>query len=498
MIISLFNSESSYVVVTRKYFSRLVLIYEVLLDSQCYRINDTTIINADEALNFVQSGQFTDDLVLLEIVKSIQKKAYSLSGLRKIWFATYDARDIFLDRSYANFDVEKLNCDVVALVQQDICSEAIIITTPPKVSNKSDFVTEDGILALVYEKLITEPYSIVPMKNDFLRGNHVNNMMDYLFGSQSLSVLELEVQRAFSQQCLINSLDYGWDAYNVLNSLNEQLSKSVKNDHQFEVWFKKVQALITGNSPLDIPLDDNGSHVLRAIILVLLNPELDNLVAIKTQLGENIGEEVFKIAKSFVLLRAGYSLFEFQQRERLGDNRTFLQDLNAALHNKDFSIFAETGDYGVQDESSIESEAQQYEVAILADEPRFLVSGIEYLSKSEDNLEGFNTYLIDGLIPNAGFNTKLLETQNSDSTQLFYWLIDRRADNGKYKGKIGIDLLQIQSNLPSDYRFEVDASGVFLRLPPNIHNEVQLKQILTLVKDQLSIVKAINARKSSF
>ncbi|WP_076543059.1 hypothetical protein [Shewanella sp. UCD-KL21] len=498
MTTSLFNSDSSYVVITRKHLSRIVLPYEVILNSLCYRINDSTVFNASTALSLVSGGNFADDLVLLEIAYTSVKRAYPLSGLVSVWFATQDAKELFIDRGYENYDVEHLNCEVVSAGQIGVSPEALSIDKPESSVSKFDLVKQDGILALAYEQILSEPNSITSMKAELLSVQTLDGLLDYLLDSKELSPLEHEVQRVFAQLCIENSLDSGWDTYSILSSLNEQLSTSVTSYHQYEVWSQKAHALVSGAGALDIPLNDNGSHVLRAIILVLLNPEQEGLLAIKSQLGENIGDGVFNIARSFVLLRSGYSLLDFHQRERLGVNRTFIQDLNAALYNEDFSAFSQTSDSEVIEESVVEeaSYQQRDETVIEVIESKFALSSVDFVTETEEGLEGFNAYSINGLVPNAGFVAILLEEQKT--SQLYYWLIDRRGGDGKYKGKLGIDLLQIQSNLPSDYRFEVDENGVFLRLSADIHGADKLKQALVQIKDYLSIVKAVNARKSSF
>ncbi|PMG78002.1 hypothetical protein BCU83_14820 [Vibrio breoganii] len=495
---SLFNSESSYVVMTRKHLSRLVLPYEVILDSLCYRINESTVIDASTASSLVAGGTFTEDLVLLEITRTNIQNAYSLSGLMTVWFATHDAKELFVERGYENFDIESINCEVVSTAQLDVFAETTSFIKAENPANKLDLVKQDGILALAYEQILSETDCVEPMKEALRSLDTLNGFLSYLLSSQELSSLEQEVQSIFAQLCIENSLDSGWDTYSVLNTLNERLSALASGDEIFKKWQEKAKALVSGAGAPDIPLNDNGSHVLRAIILVLLNPELENLVAIKSQLGDGIGDGVFKIAKSFVSLRSGYSLLDYHQRERIGDNRAFIQDLNASLYNEDFSVFGQTEKEDVVTEDEAETHTVQEVVKAHSEsvDSSFVISSVSYLTEAEEELEGFTTYSIDGLVPNAGFNAKLVEDQ--DTTQLSYWLIDRRSGDGKFKGKIGLDLLQIQSNLPSDFRFEVNANGVFLRLTPNIGDGEKLKEVLTLIKDQLTTLKAVNVKKSNF
>ncbi|MFA0026215.1 hypothetical protein AB4369_25270, partial [Vibrio sp. 10N.261.49.A5] len=60
-----------------------------------------------------------------------------------------------------------------------------------------------------------------------------------------------------------------------------------------------------------------------------------------------------------------------------------------------------------------------------------------------------------------------------------------------------IDLLQVQSALPNDFRFEVDSYGVYLRLSGSINTESDLLQALKYTCHELALVKAFNSRKST-
>jgi hypothetical protein len=499
MITNTLKTDSVYLVVQRKLFTRLALPYEVVLDSWCCTLDGKSLVSAELAQRFVDSDEFSEDHIVLQLDQNCSAKpAYSFSQLEGVFFSSSDALEQFLDRSYDNYDVNTLNCIVVAKqrAELDESSVHIQLAVPVAPTPKPALVPNDGAIALLYEKVTSESSSVAELQDLFADKHDSEELVLSLFDQTVLAKTdEVEILKAFIKLCYENSLDVGWNPSTVLQDLHNRVSEEIRVEEKFQIWEKKANDLFSGSAELTIPLDDEGSAILRAIILVLLNPEMDNLVGIKQNFGDRIGTKVFRTARKLVLLRAGYSLFTHEERAKLGEAREFAQDLNAALYNNELFNFLFSEDEVVNPPSQSSKSDHQTEVANI-EGAVFDLANVPFISETEEQFEDKRVYAIDGLVPNAGFKSSLIK---SNTGELLLWLIDRRIDEkkSKYKGKMGLDLIQIQSALPNDYRFEVDTNGVYLTLPASINNDSALLQAIKLAAQELALIKAFNVRKST-
>lgn len=489
------SKESSfYLIIQRKLFNRLALPYEVILDSWCCSVNGQTLIEESVIEDVIRSSGFSEDKVVLKLEGIRERKtAYSFSNLDRIIFSSNESCEKFLNVNYDNFDVSSLDCTVLECFDEMKSDSKYQIELPSNPASKSMMTPIDGFLALLFDKITVEKKS-----KDYFRylsssDCSLKDLIVLFFDSDIIDKKdEAEVFRIFIDLCFENSLDLGWDPESIHQNLIKKLSDDVSGSDRLKSWSKRVEDLLSGTGGSSIPLDDDGSVVLRSIILLLLNPEFDKLLAIKESLGPRIGKKVFDTAKKFALLRSGYSLFNFQERAALGDMREFFQDFNAALYNHElqYLLISDNKDK----ELYLESNESIEETTNLA---KVDLSKVSFVSSLLEQVGESKVYSIEGITPNAGFKSVLVD-QNEKG--IFLWLIDLRNDdkNSKYKGKMALDLLKIQSELPKDYRFEVDELGVFLRLPRDISNEIDLLNILKLIFKELAFIKAFNVRKSSF
>lgn len=497
MTIHNLKADSVYLVIQRKLFTRFALPYEVILDSWCCTLNNLSLVSAETVLHFINSEEFSEDLVVLQLAKTTKlKSAYSFSKLEQVIFSSSEALELFLDRNYDNFDVSSLRCLVLGNQELGGSQTNVKFEKPSNPTPKSELVPNDGALALIFEKITVDSNSVADLENLLAEKQDLQKLLLSLFDGEILSkVDEVEVLKVFIGLCFENSLDAGWNPESILQSLHTRVSDETKAEEKFQVWEKKANDLFSGGE-LSIPLDDEGSAILRSIILVLLNPELDNLVAIKESLGDRIGEKVYRAARNLVLLRAGYSLLVHEERAKLGESRGFVQDLNAAVYNEELSNLFSSED---RVKEPLLQETGVIEEPAIAEEnskSTFKLADAFFVNELEERLNGNKTYSIDGIVPNAGFKSELIEKNDGE---LSLWLIDRRGDekSSKYKGKMGLDLLQVQSLLPSTFRFEVDIDGVYLRLPQALTNESDLLEVLKIACQELALLKAFNARKST-
>lgn len=492
MSLSNLKANSSYLIIQRKFFTRFALPYEVILDSWCCTLNGKSIIDAEVAQRFVESLEFSEDKIVLQLRHVTQRKnAYSFSDLECVFFSSNDAREQFYVRNYENFDIKSLNC--IVLNRHDVAQvePSINLEIPPSQFSKSEVIPIDGAIALIFDKATSEATSETDLKNLLLHKHSFEEILISLFDPEVLSKAdEVEILKIFINLCFENSLDLGWNPDYVLQMLHVKVSDEIRAEDKFKIWEKKANSLLSGSGELTIPLDDDGSVILRAIMLTLVNPELGNLVAIKEIFGYRIGDKVFSTAKKLTFLRAGYSLLNHEERAKLGELRSFVQDLNAALYNNDmFSLLGFEQKVEEQPIQTLEPVEESRGVIM------FDLAEVSFVSAVEELLGEGKVYSIEGLVPNTGFKSELIEKNNKE---LYFWLIDLRSSNksSKYRGKIGLDLLQVQSALPSEFRFEVNTEGVYLRLP-RLASENELLNVLKLVYQELALVKAFNVRRSA-
>ncbi|WP_123772157.1 hypothetical protein [Vibrio mimicus] len=487
------KTDSNYLIIQRKLFTRFALPYEVILDSWCCTLNGESIIDAGVAQSFVESLAFSEDKIVLQLGNIRQRKiAYSFSDLECMIFTSSDAYEQFIERNYDNFDIRSLSCKVFGENNSAKVDSGIYLEVPPTLPSKFELIPIDGLMALIFQKAISDIESVADLRKLF---SHKQNFQDLLLSSFETEIFtkadEVEILLKFVDLCFENSLDLGWDPDRILNNLYIKVSEKIREEDKFQFWVKKAKYLLSGSGELTIPLGDDGSVILRSIILTLLNPELDNLLSIKESFGYRIGDKVFGTAKKFALLRAGYSLLNYVERDKLGGLRVFFQDLNAALYNNELSSLLAFEQKATEQPIQTTEVVEESRDAIMLD-----LAKVSFVRVLEERLGKDKVYSIEGIIPNTGFKSEIIEQNNKE---LYFWLIDLRGDDksSKYKGKIGLDLLQVQSSLPNVFRFEVDASGVYLRLPMGIKSESELLDVLKLVYRELALVKAFNVRKST-
>jgi len=490
----LMNKDSNYLLISRKYFSRYVLAYEVILSSLCVKINQKTRLNAEEIQMVINSGLMDESYIILELQYEEDNKAYSLSSLNKIWFPDDELKQRFIDTSYENFNVESLNCGVVVCTSGE-ANDLVLDVEPPAIVSKSDFVNmmmlEDGIIAMFHNKLKEcsrlDDLSLILKSND-----SKNDLLRALIKLNSNDEIDISVRDHFIELCLDNGIDSGWDANQILGQLTSLLPAQITNNKTYLHWRSLAEAFVNSERvPGKLFTDpEDGSIVLRSIILVLLNPEFDQLKALKDQNIFEIGSQVYNTAQAFICLRSGYSLLNSGQRDEISEHRVWLQELNAALHNDSFH----------QDNNHSNTDCEL--TALSIDESELdgvsSISSFEFLTESNENIGGQKTFDIKGVYPNSGFKMSLL--LNTESSQLSVWIVDLRSDAGakKYKGKLALDLIQLQSNFELGVRFETDINGVYLRLASKVYEESDLKITLNQILTQTSLLKSLNSRKTTF
>lgn len=490
------NKNASYLLISKKYFSRYVLTYEVIPSSLCAQVNQRMLLNGTGAQAVINSGLMEQGYLLLELDMQDEKEAYSLATLSKVLFLNEELKQAFIDNSYENFDVKSLTCVVVEQRNTDVNSAELDIN-PAKEIRKSDFVNmmmrEDGIMAMFYNRMIQ--HTQIEELSSIIEPYHSKNeLLRSLVHLDCKDEIEIIVRNSFIELCLDFGIDAGWDATQILERVTDSLPENISSQSTYIKWKNLAIAFVNSEVVPSKLFTDDGSIVLRAIILVLLNPRLDSLKALKEQNAFEVGEQVYRTAQSFTLLRSGYSLLNAEQREKVGDNRAWLQNFNAALHNDNLQHLLSKVIVEIESTDDVISVEEQSVQGSTVN----LTTKFDFLSASETILSEHQVFDIKGVVPNLGFKINLLV--NEETSHFSMWIIDLRTAAGekKYKGKLALELLKFQSKLAADMRFEADDNGLYLRLNSSFSDSLELKVSLKKLFNQLSLLKVINARKTSF
>lgn len=499
-----------FLLIPKKNFTRKMLPYEILLASLCYKVNGHALIDNTLISHLINSESIDDSHVLLELFDTKEKSAHSFTTLKKAWFATEESKALFFERSYQNFDINSLNCDVIVRSKlSDIIDAIDIHIEEPSNIQQSAFVNQmmfsDGALALLHRLLISNEAKFQNIMNNWSQTKTDIDTIVILIDIPSESDLEEALKRNFALLCLENGHNAGWDSSDILKQLLCMLREEFEENTVYVKWREIALSLLNNESVKDLPFDDSGIIVLRAIILVLLNPTLENLDALKSQESFNIGDRVYHAARSFILLRFGYSFLGQEERSLKNDNREFLQDFNAAFINNElteFNLFytdkilrSESVNKNTFTDNIIKETLETIE-EISVNNQKTILLDLDYLSV-ENNMHNDNiSYKILGLVPYSGFKLSLIE--NIHSQQISLWLIDLKTNSGgkKFKGKAATELLKIQSLLNKGERFEFDEFGVYLRIYPEMHSNI--KSMILNVLNKLSALNVYNLRTSTF
>lgn len=447
---------SSYILISKRYFSRYVLTYEVLPLYLCYLVDGRNFFNGEMLNRLLSQKMISDKDVVLELRQQDSSSYISFLDLLDVGFTSQDGLDTFLERSYENYDVRKLHCSVLSTPVTLI--EPAPEITPPVPVEKLDFSNRmafaDAIVGLIHDQLVNNKESNLVLEN---YPEHFENILNALLIVKDVTPVERNIAATFFKLCTQFNINIGWNPKNVVDAFEQQANKSIAESTEFTRWLLTARKLLNGED-VHVPFTDNGNITLRAMTLVLLNPEVQNLEAIKQALKEEIGINVYQLALKFAKARTGYSYLNAELRSEIGDARSFLQQLNARIHNL-VDMQPETA--LTQTESLAPREIQDFSSDQNSDEKNIL--RYPWLTKEADNEQGV-IISINGVKPMSGFNLNLVYQTNQ---KLSLRVIDADGPKGmsKFKGQLALSMLMIQKDLPVLSRFEVRDKGLYLTLP---------------------------------
>lgn len=443
---------AAYALISKKYLTRYVLIYDVLPLDLCYTVNSKKFFGIETLYNLLAQAKVSDKEVVLELKGEESVPYIPLSNLLSLGFTTQDSLDLFKERTYDNFDVGLLNCRVMDA--PETTPERDIDVIPPDQIDKFGFSEKmalgDAATALVHNQLLYSGWPDEATEKHLL---HKEDTIDFLLGTTTAEPAKRELAASFFRLCSQYNLDKGWPTGEILDSMDKVSSTTVKQMPEFDLWLSTSRSLLN-NEARHIKFSDEGDIILRAMMLVLLNPEQRNLEAIK----ESVGDNVYKLAEKFILARTGYSFLSAQERVKIGEARTFLQKFNARFHNPSVAQQAQPAE---QYEEVVPADGQQAEAGTGSSSMDLCQHN--WLSFGEENEQG-KVIRINGIKPYAGYSLDLVHHKTQG---LSLRIIDAGGASGmdRYKGKLIQEMIEVQKDLPETSRFEKHAHGLYLTLP---------------------------------
>lgn len=464
-----------YVMLSKRYLSRYVLTYELLPLEYCFDVNGQKVFDRPTMHSLVNQGKVGDKNVVVGLTQQLGGSYLPYSNISNIGFADQDSLNMFVERSYENYDSSTIEC--YALTSGNEPSELAIDIVEPPIIDRHTFTLKmalnDAIVAATHSHLLAYPQFAAALPN--FQGN-AEQLLSAILTSYLDDTNQLAIAIAFFKTCSFFNIDAGWQLIEVVENFKKRLPQEANSD-DVKRWFDTAQKIIN-NEDVNLIYSDDQNIALRAMILVLLNPEKDNINAMKVSLQEHLGEKVYSLANIFVGARTGYSYLSVEQRNMLEDRKQ-LQLLNASLYNN------------ASDEPTSEPVEQiPTQEQISPDENIFILDQEPWLKSASPDI-----FQLCAVKPMAGFDLSLEYKPES----FFAWrLIDANGTKGmeKLKGQLALNLLLIQGKLPAGVRIEViQDRGLYITLPLVWAKEADLKNKLQCILDDLISIKI--AQKSS-
>lgn len=464
-----------YVMLSKRYLSRYVLTYELLPLEYCFDVNGQKVFDRSTMHSLVNQGGVGDKNVVVGLKQHLGGAYLPYSNVSNIGFAGQDSLNMFVERSYENYDSRTIEC--YALTSDNEPSELAIDIVEPPAIDKHTFTLKmalnDAIVAATHSHLLAYPRFATELPN--FQGN-AEQLLSAIITSYLDDINQLAIAIAFFKICSFFNIYAGWQLIEVVENFKKSLPPEANSD-DVKRWFETAQKIIK-NEDVNLIYSDDKNIALRAMILVLLNPEKDSINAMKDSLQEHLGEKVYSLANIFVGARTGYSYLSVEQRNMLED-RTQLQLLNASLYNH------------ASDELTNEPvEQTPTQEQIFPDENKFILDQEPWLKSASPDI-----FQLCAVKPMAGFDLSL---EYKSESFLAWRLIEANGTKGmeKLKGQLALNLLSIQRNFPAGVRVEiVEAKGLYIILPLVWAEDFNIKEKLQLILDDLISIKI--AQKSS-
>ena len=430
-----------YTLISKKNFTRYALPYEIVPVILCDKVNDKYLFDSEILGSLISQDLIKDDYIIIKTSCENNNSQYiSFSNIEKIYFLSQDSFDLFYERSYENYDITLINAEILNVSKPNSDKE-ITIDVAKKI-DRNEFVDEmaikDAVLRILFKKIQNNSYDayskIIKEKES------LSEILKLIFGNYNS--IETEMRVIFFKICSKYNVVFGWNPLELIKDFQEQVSEEIRGSNEFLKWIQVVTKIINGEN-VNLLFDDSGNITLRAMTLVLLNPQLDHLENLKRNSSFSIGDEVYQLSRDFVEARFGYSFLNYKQRDL-----THLKDFNFA----DIISYIYRLPYSI-DHVENNNDLDKFDLS--------KYSFLSIISEEDHKIE----CSISGIKPISGFNLNLIYL--GVDKKIYLRVIDRDGPKGmtKFKGKFIQDIVELQKELPNGSRFEVNDAGLMLLLP---------------------------------
>ncbi len=440
-----------YALILKKYFTRYALPYEIVPVVLCDKVNGHFLFNYEILESLISQNMIKDEYIIIKTSCENNSQYISFSNVEKIYFLSQDSFDLFYERSYENYDISLINAEILNVSKPN--SDMEITIDVAKKIDRNEFVDEmalkDAILRILFKKIQNNSYDVY--SKIIKEKESLSEILKLIFSSSNS--VETEMRVIFFKICSKYNVGFGWNPLDLIADFKEHVSEEIRESNELLKWIQVVTKIINGEN-VNLLFDDSGNITLRAMTLVLLNPELDYLENLKKNSTLSIGDNVYQLSCDFVEARFGYSFLNYKQR-----NLTHLKGFN----------FTDIISYIYRLPDSIDrvednNDLYKFEV--------FKYSFLSIISEEDNKIE----CAISGIKPISGFNLNLIYL--GVDKKIYLRIIDRDGPKGmtKFKGKFIQDIVELQKDLPEGSRFEVTDAGLMLLLPncwfenPNVIN----------------------------
>lgn len=467
---------NSYLIIPKKYFSRIVLPYEVLPLSLCCKVNGEYYLNRDTVGFLFHKNILNEDYVVISCPHKNDLQYKSLSEILTVFFVSDVALKSFIERSYSNFDPYELKLDVLSEIDSVASCELELLdpVDVDKIALSEDMSFADALTRQLHKLLCKSDneYQISDLNFSSIYDLAIS-IIPFNFDSE----VEEKITYTFFKTCTKYNIDKGWPEGRVIEDFNvDEIDKSLIFE-EYEKWRKVVDRLIKGEN-LKVPFTDEGNIVLRAMTLVLLNPSLKSLRIMKESLGADLGDKVYSLSKCFAEAREGYSLLDYTDRKIIGKSKQGFQELAAKIYN----TLREGGASELPIEHNFLNNAEGKSNTNLASNELINES---WLVQHSLNC-GQSIYTIKGVRPLSGFH---LHITHEDELLKFFIIDYREKGPDKLTKSFLLKLLQVQVKLPSGLKFCLDEQGLYLLLPHKWQLDSSLKGEFENILDILEPLK---------
>ncbi|RTE67337.1 hypothetical protein EH243_03810 [Amphritea opalescens] len=446
--------------------------------------------------------------VLLELKHGTTKlqSVYPASTIKTIHFASQDELEDYQARGFENVPNSLFSFEVTpALFEKG--PHANVIASLPKINRsalRENYREYDVLAGLLWDSIVqaTAASELVSLLRSLVTHSDVpaalNAWIQYRVDTGNLPNEDNGLLSTYLHLLGGRDIDEGWASGEVLEELASQVIAPIADSENFKKWYQYSKAVINNQKKLSA-LTDDGDVLLRAILLHLLNPDVESVKRM-TMRDPAPGSKVLAMARALAATRLGFAPLDAAGKEERPGAFWLVSDLIAGYINNNK---LELNELHIDDESGVGSLVLWHDqtVGIYVSQPQQptnadseKVQEIEetYLSLIElqQMAEGLDiiesTSIDEGLLalvltktaakPLPKQATFVINMQSAQGGILTTRLLDlsMKSHKAKLTGKRTLAALVYQTDQGADFRFETQEDEHFsaqLTLPQEINQQ---------------------------